>query len=102
MAQVNCLTPDCKHVERGPLEVAKRRMIEHINQEHAEGHVIIACDHRLKTVKEYADPQRFGGVRQRESVCERCGNRVIADAEPEDGAPGEAGPALAVPARVEG
>lgn len=41
---IPCLYPDCPYTEAATdLEAGKQAMIRHINVEHAEAHVIIAC-----------------------------------------------------------
>ena len=92
---IYCLYPDCDYIagSKRPAdddnEPAKRAIIDHINHDHDDAHVLIACIHELREVERFmARTRNPQGVEidvgeQIKSECVRCGQFEIADEVPE-------------------
>ena len=93
-----CLFPDCEYNsslndQKAPsgVETAKRQIIDHINNEHVEAHVIIACAHDMAHVEDFdavtvlKSKNEFGKkgetIRQPQErlQCARCGQFEVRD-----------------------
>jgi hypothetical protein len=82
-----CLYPDCGFTAPNDadhtLEQAKRTLITHINHEHADAHVLIACAHELKHIEDFTirvnpqDGREPYDEPNRRSQCVRCGDFVV-------------------------
>lgn len=102
---ISCLYPDCKFsavelvTEAEPRtkgltppapsqEAAKRQVIDHINHEHDDAHVIIACAHDLTHLEDFEAITRSGQtgeeirIPQARYQCVRCGQFEVRDQEP--------------------
>ena len=83
-----CIYPNCD--EAAPdTEAGKRQIIDHINHDHDDAHVLIACAHEWEERERYSIKAPGGeDVEQIKSECVRCGQFMVEDA-PEDieGAP---------------
>ena len=98
---ISCLYPDCDYstkdggagVEAAP-EAHKRIIIDHINHDHDDAHVIIACHHELREVERFMaktqpeflpngkpNPDSKEVGEQVKSECVRCGQFVVEDAD---------------------
>jgi hypothetical protein len=91
---ISCLYPDCTHgivdstdasANQSP-EAAKRQIINHINLDHDDAHVLIACHHKLRELERYVakttDPtgKEIEVGEHVRSECMRCGQFVVEDA----------------------
>lgn len=88
---MQCLYPDCEQTFPDT-EAGKRDTIAHINADHADAHVLIACSHEFKEIERYDalvklhSDNGFGkqgetvSFPQVKSECARCGQFEIADA----------------------
>ena len=88
---ISCLYPDCEynpeHSGGMSPELLKRQTIDHINHDHDDAHVIIACHHELREVERYMATTISGQTgkqvdvgEQVKSECVRCGQFVVEDA----------------------
>lgn len=90
---ISCLHPDCHFTasqamyQPGNEEAAKRAVIDHINHDHADAHVLIACHHELREIDRYMATTISGETgkqvdvgEQIRSECVRCRQFVVEDA----------------------
>jgi len=89
---LRCYYPDCSRTFPDT-EAGKREAIDHINHDHDDAHVLIACRHELREVERYmarTQPEFLpDGAKNRDSKavgeqvkseCVRCGQFVVEDA----------------------
>ena len=79
-----CIYPDC--AEAFPdTEAGKRQLINHINHDHDDAHVLIACAHELREVERFMARTRnpkgeeIEVGEQVKSECVRCGQMTVED-----------------------
>lgn len=84
---ISCLFPDCDRTESGDPELAKRAIIDHINNDHADAHVLIPCAHAMAHVEFFTATTRSGDtgavieIPQERLQCPRCGQFEVRGVE---------------------
>lgn len=94
MPHLSCLFPDCDvsvAVDFDDIERAKRIVIDHINHDHDEAHVLIGCVHQNEHI-EYVDeevltPQGKFVLHRERLQCVRCQDFTLRDVVDEEGEP---------------